>query len=408
MWRCAFFDDGGRSHFLPFTFSRPSSELRFGILSIREKWEEKAGVEASWLSAPYLREKFPFPEGEAPEWLINGRLIPDSPLLEEMEGLKAGEALVSEGTLLALRTGGTKAGDILPAYDRDGVRGLQELLVRKERNPRSGPELLDRKWELFTRNGEALKNDHELLKNKRSSVTPSPTNTVIGDEIFIEEGAQVEHASLNSSNGPIHIAAEAEVMEGAMIRGPFYLGPHGVVKMGAKIYGPTTIGPYGKVGGELNNVVLFGYSNKAHDGFLGNSVVGEWCNLGADTNNSNLKNNYGSVKVWDHERHRFEDSGLTFCGIFMGDHSKCGIDTMFNTGTTIGFSANVFDAGFPPKLVPSFSWGGASGIEEFRLEKAKEVAERMRARRELPFDAAEERIFDTVHSATVNERNIAG
>ncbi len=398
------FDDSARSAFLPFTHSRPIAEQRFGILTIREKWDERTGDPHVWLTVPHLRGKFPYPGSHDP-LLINGRLLPDPDIIDAVNALEKGEGLKRGKILLALRPHEVSDG-LLDAYDDGGVAALQDRYGEHLKDHEKPVALLEQKWELFSRNGEALKEDHEFLKGRSCSRSPSSSNTVIGDQLFIGEGAQVEHATLNTETGPIHIAEDAEVMEGAMIRGPFYLGPHGVVKMGAKIYGPTTVGPYAKVGGEINNSVFFGYSNKAHDGFLGNSVIGEWCNLGADTNNSNLKNNYGAVKVWDHEKENFENSGLTFCGIFMGDHSKCGIDTMFNTGTTIGFSANVFDAGFPPKFIPSFFWGGSQGWEPFDPGKAKEVAQRIRARRDLPFDEVEERLFDELYEKTRNERKV--
>ncbi|MFB6257532.1 MAG: GlmU family protein [Flavobacteriales bacterium] len=403
MTRCALFDDSARSAFFPFTYSRPLSELRFGILTLTEKWEAELGQELSWLTVPYLRDKFPVGP-ELPELIINGRSLPDRTLLEEIGGLNEGEGLLCGDFLLAAKPKENDPESLLKHYDEGGVDSLCSSLRLKASSSDPDASLLHRKWELFNRNGEALREDHERLKKKRSSAALSSDNALIGDHLFLEKGVNIRHATLNTESGPIYIDRDAEVMEGAMIRGPFYLGPHAVVKMGAKIYGPTTVGPYCKVGGEVNNSLFFGYSNKAHDGFLGNSVIGEWCNLGADTNNSNLKNNYGAVKVWDHQKGSYETSGLTFCGIFMGDHSKCGIDTMFNTGTTVGFSANIFDAGFPPKFLPSFFWGGSGGGVPFELEKAKEVAEKMRERRGLPFDATEERIFDAVYRSTAVER----
>lgn len=402
MSRRVLFDDGARSAFLPFTHSRPIPEQRIGILTLREKWEERTGEAYSWLTAPHLREKFPFSEVDG-QLLINARLFPDAALIEAVNALQKGEGLKQGDDLLALMPDADPK-TVLSDYDEGGVEALRERSCRKLLDYGKEALLIHQKWDLFAKNGEALKADHELLKEKVPSNALSSSNRVIGDQLFIGEGAKVEHATLNSDSGPVYIDKDAEVMEGAMIRGPFYLGPHAVVKMGAKIYGPTTVGPYSKVGGEVNNCIFFGYSNKAHDGFLGNSVVGEWCNLGADTNNSNLKNDYGDVKLWDYQQEAFASTGRTFCGLFMGDHSKCGIDTMFNTGTTIGFSANVFDAGFPPKFIPSFFWGGSQGGETFALGKAKEVAERMRGRRDLPFDGVEERLFEAIFERTRRRR----
>lgn len=404
MERGILFDDGVRGAFLPFTFYRPLSELRFGIMTVREKWELRTELPFSWLTLPHLREKYPI-EAEGDALLLNGALCPDDELMDAIEDLDIGEALLFGDRLLAMKVKIGELEELCRKYDEIGAKGLLDY-GDAERVPYSGdPLLLSRRWELFTRNEEALRRDHELLKAERPSAPLSSGNDLIGDELFLGKDVKLSHVTLNTETGPIHIDDGAEVMEGATIRGPFYLGPDAKVKMGAKIYGPTTVGPYAKVGGEINNSVIFGYSNKAHDGFLGNSVIGEWCNLGADTNNSNLKNNYGPVKVWDYEQEGYMDSGLTFCGIFMGDHSKCGIDTMFNTGTTVGFSANVFDAGFPPKFVPSFFWGGKDKGEPFDPDKAKEVAEKIRARRELPFDGVEERLFDAIHEMTRAERD---
>ena len=237
-----------------------------------------------------------------------------------------------------------------------------------------------------------------------SQPIPSSVNTINASQIFIEQGAKVEFSILNASYGPIYIGKNAEVMEGSVIRGPFALCEHSVVKLAAKIYGPTTVGPYSKVGGEINNSVLFGYSNKGHDGFLGNSVLGEWCNLGADTNNSNLKNNYAPVRLWSYNTESFAKTGLQFCGLIMGDHSKCGINTMFNTGTVIGVSANIFGAGFPRNFVPSFSWGGSSGYSTYQLRKVYEVAEKVMERRSKVFDEVEKDIIDSVFELTKSYR----
>lgn len=247
----------------------------------------------------------------------------------------------------------------------------------------------------------ALEQDFKLLTKGRKSAKLSKTNTVLGNQIFIENGANVECSILNSTNGPIYIGKDAEVMEGTIIRGPFALCEGASTKMGAKIYGPTTIGPHSKVGGEVSNSVIFGYSNKGHDGFLGNSVIGEWCNLGADTNTSNLKNNYSSVDIYDHATQKMVPTGLTFCGLMMGDHSKCGINTMFNTGTVVGVCANIFGGDFPPKFIPSFSWGGSKGFMTYQLDKAFETAEKVFERRHKIFNETEKGILKKVFSLTV-------
>jgi UDP-N-acetylglucosamine diphosphorylase/glucosamine-1-phosphate N-acetyltransferase len=267
--------------------------------------------------------------------------------------------------------------------------------------------LVNNVWDIFSKNGDAIKQDFELLTKNKTSLPLSKTNTVIGDikDIFLEEGAVVEAAILNTKSGPIYIGKDAEIMEGSVVRGPFALCEHSALKLSTKVYGPTTIGPHSKVGGEINNSVIFGYSNKAHDGFLGNSVIGEWCNLGADTNNSNLKNNYGNVKLYNYAQHKMVDTGLQFCGLTMGDHSKCGINTMFNTGTVVGVGANIFGGGFPPTHIASFSWGGAESMEEYKFEKMIETANRVYNRRSLIMSEEEKQILQSIFSKTEQDRN---
>jgi UDP-N-acetylglucosamine diphosphorylase/glucosamine-1-phosphate N-acetyltransferase len=263
------------------------------------------------------------------------------------------------------------------------------------------PFRISNTWDIFSKNAAAIAADFKLLTEDRTSSPISSSNYVKNSEnIFLEPGAVVENASLNAADGPIYIAANAEIMEGCLVRGPFSLGENSALKMGAKIYGATTVGPYSKVGGEVNNSVIFGYTNKGHDGFLGNSVLGEWCNLGADTNNSNLKNNYAEVRLWDYETEGFARTGLQFCGLMMGDHSKCGINTMFNTGTVIGVSSNIFGSGFPRNFVPSFSWGGSAGITTYKTTKAYEVADMVMSRRGLEFSEEDKAILDYVFEKT--------
>ena len=266
--------------------------------------------------------------------------------------------------------------------------------------------LLEHPWELFSKNKEILAYDFDLLTRDRVSQSLSDTNTVLGDrdQIFLEEGARVECSILNTQDGPIYIGKNAQIMEGCIVRGGMALCDHAILKMGAKIYGASTFGPYCKVGGEVNNAVLMAYSNKGHEGFLGNSVLGEWCNLGADTNTSNLKNNYAPVRLWNYATEGFAKTGLQFCGLMMGDHSKAGINTMFNTGTVVGVSANIFGSGFPRNFMPSFSWGGASGYTEYKTNKAFETARAMMARRGVEFDEAEQSILEEVFQQTEKYR----
>src|SRR5690606_7840722 len=248
--------------------------------------------------------------------------------------------------------------------------------------------------DIFSKNTLAIQADFDLLtKGRQSAAIPDSVFCINRKNIFVEEGARLNFASLNASDGPIYIGKNAEIMEGCTIRGPFALCDSSTLKMQTKIYGGTSIGPHSKVGGEVNNSVIFGYSNKAHDGFLGNSVIGEWCNLGADTNNSNLKNNYAEVKLWDYEKEGFANTGLQFCGLMMGDHSKCGINTMFNTGTVVGVSANIFGSGFPRNFIPSFSWGGSGGFTTYNTEKAFEVAKVVMSRRNIEFSDLDAKIL---------------
>jgi UDP-N-acetylglucosamine diphosphorylase/glucosamine-1-phosphate N-acetyltransferase len=388
------FDAEQREHLLPITYTRPVASIRVGILTIKEKWEKFLNTKASFLTIDYLQEKFPI-QIEKDNILINGGLFPDSFIIEEINQLKEKEALTKDNQILAIRLDEKNIIDFLSGNLEDYTNKECDLEV----------ELLNRTWEIFSKNGEQIAEDYDLITKDRKSQTISNTVQIIGDyPVFLEEGAQIECAIINTKEGPVYIGKDAEIMEAAVIRGPFALCEHSTVKMAAKIYGDTTIGPHCKVGGELNNVVFQAYSNKAHDGFLGNAVIGEWCNLGADTNNSNLKNNYVEVAIWDYPKGGFVKTGLQFCGLIMGDHSKCGINTMFNTGTVVGVSANIFGSGFPRNFIPSFSWGGASGFKEYKTNKAYEVAEKVFARRNLVFDEVEKKILDSIFELSQNYR----
>jgi UDP-N-acetylglucosamine diphosphorylase/glucosamine-1-phosphate N-acetyltransferase len=390
------FDDQSRNNLLPLTFTRPLADIRIGILTIREKWETLLKAKTSTLTESYLSAKYPTVK-DSQNILINGSVCPHSELVNEINSLKPNQALVTKDSIIALHL---NAEDLDVSGEMD-ISGIEEIQTEIE------PLKLNEVWEIFSKNGDALKKDFELITKRRKSEKLSPTNKTIGDhDIFIEKGAKVEFAILNTTNGPIYIGKDSEIMEGSIIRGPFALCEHAVVKMGTKIYGPTTIGPYSKVGGEINNSVIFGYSNKAHDGFLGNSVIGEWCNLGANTNNSNLKNSYDEVKLWNYNQKTFVETGLQFCGVIMGDHSKTGISTMFNTGTIVGVNVNVFGAGFQRNFIPSFSWGGTSGFKIYDYKKAIKVAEAMYDRRGKVFDAIEKDILINLFDLTAVNRNL--
>lgn len=383
MMNIVLFDEAlSRANLLPLTFTRPVCELRIGILTIREKWERSLQATAGYLTQTYLSKKFPL-RHDGPCLFINGKICPSPSLLESMQKLQQGQALYKGNELLAF-------------YGTAQDMAHMDALKKTEFN---GDLLaVDQVWDIFRKNGAALLADYELLTKNRSSHVLSQSVTVIGDRnlVFLEDGARAEACILNTTEGPVYLGNHAEIMEGSVVRGPFALGEHSALKLSTKVYGPSTVGPHSKVGGEMNNSVIFGYSNKAHDGFLGNSVIGEWCNLGADTNNSNLKNNYGSVKLFNYAQQKQVDSGLQFCGLIMGDHSKSGINTMFNTGTVVGVGANIYGGGFPPTHIPGFSWGGAAGFEVYRLDKLAETAAKMFERRGLVFDQQEKEILQAV------------
>lgn len=384
------FDDLVRDRLLPFTFIRPVAEIRIGILTIREKWERRLGSSVSWLTRDYLQEKYPLHTADE-NLMINGSVTPCPELVDEILSLKGGEALMKDNCVVALRLNQEE----LAAFDMsvpDGFTCKESL---------SPVFRLTRAWHIFYHNGQELVRDFELVTAGRTSAPISSTNRLLHPErIFAEEGALLEYATLNAVNGPIYLAGDTEIMEGALIRGPFALCTGARVKMGARIYGPTTLGPYSKAGGEITNSVFFAWSNKVHEGYVGNSVLGEWCNIGADTNTSNLKNNYSLVKVWDYVTGRAEETGLQFCGTLMGDYSKCGINTMLNTGTVVGISSNIYGAGFPGNFIPSFSWGGAAGFETYRVEKSVETIEKAMMSRNIQLSETDRHIISSVFKVT--------
>ncbi|MBR9919578.1 MAG: glucose-1-phosphate thymidylyltransferase [Bacteroidetes bacterium] len=381
------FDSDIRDRLLPLTYTRPVCELRVGILSIREKWEKHLGGKASYITQDYLNEKYPI-NISSDNYVINGSLLPTDDILRLVKDLKPSVALLhgESEDLIAARLTQDQFTRLIENNDPDDISGL-----KIDKFP---PRLVDSLTKIFTYNGSEIESDFNLLTRGRTSAPLSATNTLIGDgPVFLEEGAWVEGATLNAQNGPIYIGKNATVMEGSMLRGPIAVCDNATIKMGAKIYGETTIGPWSKAGGEIGNSVLYAYSNKGHDGYLGNSVIGEWCNIGADTNVSNLKNNYTEVRLWDYPSQRFQPTGEQFCGLIMGDHSKCGINTMFNTGTVVGVSANIFGDGYPRNFIPSFAWGGASGFSTYDLEKAYDTAEKVMARRSQNLSHAERLIL---------------
>lgn len=401
------FDDAARSHFLPLAFTRPVGLLRCGILTQQESWSTLLDVPVSCLPHPSLRNCFPSPVDDD-NLLINARLLAFSAYRQDVINLEPGEALQYDNTLLAVRCDG----ETLQQWMQSGIPDkLIENAFTWEpsgRPGRTGNEdhlyLLNSLTDVFALNERAIKSDFRFITHGRISEPIDPTVIVLGDpgDVFIEPGAQVEACFLNTRNGPIYIGNDAVVMEGAVLHGPVAILDHATVRAAARISGGTTIGPHCKVAGEISNSVIQGYSNKAHDGFLGNSVIGEWCNLGADTNTSNLKNNYSEVSIYNYASGQMQPTGLTFCGLLMGDHSKCSINTMFNTGTVVGVSANIFGGGFPPKYIPSFSWGGADGLTDYDRDKAIDTARKVMARRSLELDETTEQLLRRIDDSQID------
>ena len=379
-----FFDDDTIQHLYPLTLTRPAADLRCGMLTIAEKWVRYFKPEQfGYTTLPHLAAKYKPLQGNVTHH-INGRLLPSKAAIDAIGNLKSGQQLWKGATLLA-RCSGETTSDIQADFE---------------------VALISRPYDLFINAVGCIQQDFELLTHGKTTQVLNPTVQVLGDfPIFLEEGAKVNCSVLNAGNGPIYIGKNAEIMEGCLVRGPLAMCEGSVLKLGAKVYGPTVLGPYCVVGGEVNNISMQGYSNKGHDGFLGNAVLGEWCNIGADSNCSNLKNNYEDVKVWNYATGKFDKSGQQFCGLIMGDHSKCGINTMFNTGTVVGVSANIFGSGFPRQFIPDFAWGGASGFITYKLDAACKTAGLVMPRRKKEFNETEKAIMESVFSLTAGWRN---
>jgi UDP-N-acetylglucosamine diphosphorylase/glucosamine-1-phosphate N-acetyltransferase len=361
-----------KKNLLPFTFTRPAADIRIGILTIREKWEHLIKANYSYLTDLYLAQKFPSIT-TSENLYVNGSILPNAFLAETILNLKNEQVLEKEGVIIAFR------GKI------DSLEELKNIGSRENEKISYSRQVKGIKYvyDIFINNGEEIRSDFTLLTKGRTcrSVTDPHTITYNPNDIFIEENVSIRAAVLNAENGPIYIGKNAVIGEGSVIRGATAIGADTVLNLGTRIRGDTTIGPYCKVGGEISNSVIFGYSSKAHDGYLGNSVIGEWCNLGADTNTSNLKNNYKNVKIWNYNAESLKDTERQFCGLMMADHSKCSINTMFNTGTVVGVSANIFGGGFPPSFIPSFSWGGADGMTTYHFQQALDVMPKVFERR---------------------------
>ena len=385
------FDNQYREDLLPFTFTRPQADIRVGILTIREKWEKYLHASSSSYTQAYLSKKFPVHVTDD-NYLINGSICPTPALVQSIMNMPMEHALTKDGDIIAIHTAAMPAS----IQEFEGKQLVYEGEYTK----------IQHLWDIFTLNEKELSADFEMLTHGRKSQPLSHTNTVICPEnVFVEEGAVVECAVINAKNAKVYIGPHVEIMENSVLRGSVALLEHAQVKIGAKIYGATTVGPYSKVGGELSNVVIFGFTNKAHDGFMGNSVLGEWCNIGADTNTSNLKNNYDIVKLWNYKEGGFQKTGLQFCGLMMGDHSKCGINVMFNTGTVVGVSANIFGSGYQRNFYPSFHWGGGNvPVTDYKLDVAIEVAKRVYARRNKTFHDTDAQILYSVYNLTEEYR----
>lgn len=392
------FDDSSRYSLLPFTHTRPVADIRCGIITMRERWEHFAGQSTGSLTEAYLQEVYPL-NGSNDNLFINGSVFATAELFEQIKQLQPQQQLVYNDIIIAARVNGAAA-------TFNGKLHITTNLT--DINYTGSLKRLQHTWDIFSLNEDAIRNDFKILTaGKASQPIPDGVTAAGIENIFIEEGAEIYlGAIINGTNGPIYIGKNAAILEGAIIRGPIAICEQAVVKMGAKLYGGTTIGPGCKVGGEISNVVFFANSNKGHDGYLGNSVIGEWCNLGADTNCSNLKNNYDKVKIWDEGNFKSVQTGLTFCGLIMGDHSKCGINTMFNTGTVAGVSANIYGGGFPEKFIPSFAWGGSDGMTTYKLERAMETANRMMERRGRYLSPEEIKMYEHIFAATQEQRDM--
>jgi UDP-N-acetylglucosamine diphosphorylase/glucosamine-1-phosphate N-acetyltransferase len=382
------FDDDNWRSLLPLTYTRPVGDVRIGILTMAEKWAIIHKAKVSYITQDHLAGKFPAAVDED-NLLINSACFPTDKLIAYTEGLRLNESIVYHDELIAARLDRIQFEKLINNEAADEIRAID---ISEEKDC---VEKLSHPYQIFVFNGREIIRDFTWLTAGRTSFPLGSGNTVIGKHpIFIEEGAKIHATIFNTEEGPVYIGKNALIMEGSLIRGPFAMGEFSVIKMGAKIYANTTLGPGCKVGGEVQNVVFQANSNKAHDGYLGNAVVGEWCNFGAGTNNSNLKNNYEDVKLWSYISERFESTGLQFCGLIFGDHSKCAINTVFNTGTVVGVSTNIFGSGFPRNFIPSFSWGGSAGYVTYDIRKALETARRVVGRRNMKLTEDDVRILE--------------
>lgn len=390
-----FDDDIWRQRTYPLSLTRPVSNLRVGILTINEKWEKWLKLPVSYLTAHHLKEKYPLQTAASEILLIRGDVLPDAELVERLDTLNNGEALLGKEGFIALKADSS----ILKGFVPTQLKEFKPIYYL------SSVSCIHYAEDIFLKNGAEIEKDFDLITKGRVSAPLSSTNTFLGENIFVEEGAVAECSTLNSLKGPIYLGKNSELWEGCMVRGAFSLGEGSQLKMGTVVYSNVSIGPASRMGGELNTCVVWGNTAKGHSGYLGSSAIGEWCNWGAGTNNSNMKNNYKGVRLFNYETNQFRETGKAFCGLIMGDHSKCSINSTFNTGTVVGVSANVFGAGVVPKFVPDFSWGGAEGFSVYDLEKMQETAELVFQSRNRRFDEIEKRISQAVFDLTKSKRN---
>lgn len=426
------FEDFSRVDLYPLTYTRPVWDLRVGILRLHEKWAHHLSGSPAKLATGYLGDRFNDYAPNAEYLAFNGKFLPSAEYVKGIqEGLGPNEYLEAEGEIIAFRGKFGEMAGIAWQHSIDALKAAgnahaEELELKAGLMPSAiGAELLDAAgfkarsydgplpeairdpWDIFRLNGAAIRSDFAWMGARVGNSPIDDRHSIVygRDNIFAAPGVKIRAATLNAEDGPIYLGEGVSIQEGAIIHGAHAICDHATVNMGAKLRGDTTVGPWSKVGGEIANSVIWGYSNKGHEGYLGNSVLGQWCNLGADTNTSNLKNNYAEVKVWNYNKGGFKRSGQQFCGLIMGDHSKCGINTMWNTGTVVGVSANVFGAGYPRNFVPSFAWGGAAGYSTYRLKKVFETAELVMSRRKKDLDDQEKNILKAVFELSKQYRN---
>lgn len=383
------FDDPSWDHLLPLTFTRPTCELRVGVMTLRERWELLLGVTMGHITQDYLSELYPSVIGDD-NVIINGNVVANSYIAKLISELDPQEALIYQDDLIAARLSEEQFEKLVRSGEIDELKGvdLQDTPVVQIKHP----------YDLWKLNATAIQEDMTYLPLYDSRALPDHCIHIGSGQLYIHPTAKVYASTFNTSDGPIYIGEGVEVQEGCNIRGPFAVGAHSIVKMQTRINGDVSIGPHCRVAGEISRSVILGYSNKGHDGYLGNSVIGAWCNLGADTNTSNLKNNYNDIKMYNYAARGFESTDSIFGGVIMGDHTKCSINTMINSGSSFGVGCTLFEGGFPPKVLPSFSWGTQPG-DVYDFKKFIATAERVMARRNVTLTGDMVRVLHHIHKS---------